>query len=238
MSEKNLLKILVIDDEPDVVDIVAINLKSSGFEVLKALDGAEGLRLAQQEMPDLILLDLMLPKMSGLEVCNTLKKDPTTEKIPILMLTAKAKPQERIEGFEYGADDYIPKPFSPRELILRVETVLRRVRSGGGSQPKTMAYGDLKLDEARHEVLLKGKSLDLTATEFKLLATLIERKGIVQDRSKLLNDVWGYSSMLDTRTVDTHVRRLREKLGPVADYIESVRGVGYRAVDEPPTQDK
>lgn len=229
------MKVLVIDDEPDVVEIVALNLKSNGFEVLQALDGAQGLELAKSKLPDLIILDLMLPKMSGLDVCAELKKNPPTGKIPILMLTAKAEAHDRIEGLEYGADDYIPKPFSPRELILRVEMVLKRVRSGSGTQAKMIEYGELKLDEAKHEVSLKGKNLELTATEFKLLAALVGRKGEVQERSVLLNDVWGYSTMLDTRTVDTHIRRLREKLGPAANYIESIRGVGYRALEEPPT---
>lgn len=232
MGQKESIKILVIDDEPDVVEIIAMNLKSKGFEILKAYDGSLGLETVKEKMPDLIILDLMLPKMSGFEICDALKKEVSTARIPIIMLTAKAEVDDRIEGLEYGADDYIVKPFSPRELLLRIESVLKRTRTGGGPA-RVLAVGNLTLNENHHEAKVDDKVLILTATEFKLLALLMERKEEVQDRSKLLNDVWGYSSMMDTRTVDTHVRRLREKLGEGAKYIETIRGVGYRATETP-----
>jgi two-component system phosphate regulon response regulator PhoB len=172
----------------------------------------------------------MLPGMSGLEVCKALKAEPTTKNIPILMLTAKAEEVDRILGFELGADDYMTKPFSPRELVLRVQSVLRRATSQP-EKAEVLKLGDILVDRTRHAVSVRGKELDLTATEFKLLSTLIERRGRVQSRDELLNDVWGYESVIDTRTVDTHVRRLREKLGKAADCIETIRGFGYRMVN-------
>ncbi|MDR1190930.1 MAG: response regulator [Verrucomicrobiales bacterium] len=223
-------KILVIDDEPDVADLVAFNLKTAGCKVNTAANGEAGLAKARVELPDLIILDLMLPKLSGTEVCKQLKRDPATAAIPVIMLTARGEEVDRILGLELGADDYVTKPFSPRELNLRVQSILRR-RQGGGAPPERVKHGVLALDHSRHEVSVSGKLLELTATEFKLLALLLERKGRVQSRDRLLNDVWGYESLIDTRTVDTHVRRLREKLGKAADYVETVRGVGYRMVD-------
>jgi two-component system phosphate regulon response regulator PhoB len=172
----------------------------------------------------------MLPKMSGLEVCKALKRESATSRIPIIMLTAKSDEVDRIVGLELGADDYVTKPFSPRELLLRIQSVLRRSSTGGEKQER-IKVGDIVLDHSRHEVLVKNEKIELTATEFRLLAILMERRGRVQTRDRLLNDVWGYESVIDTRTVDTHIRRLREKLGPVADYVETVRGVGYRMIE-------
>ncbi len=172
----------------------------------------------------------MLPGILGLEVCKLLKNDPATKSIPIIMLTAKAEEIDRIVGLELGADDYITKPFSPRELVLRVKSVIRRA-SSPAEVDETLRLGDIQLDRARYEVLVKGKPVEFTATEFKLLALLIERRGRVQSRDTLLNDVWGYESVIDTRTVDTHIRRVREKLGPTADCIETIRGFGYRIAD-------
>lgn len=225
-------KILIIDDESDVVDLIAMNLKSAGFDVLTANNGVAGLQRAKADLPALIVLDLMLPQMSGLEVCKVLKKDPLTARIPIIMLTAKSEEVDRIVGLELGADDYVPKPFSPRELVLRIQSVIRRAKNSG-EVSEILKIGDITLDHARHEVTIKGQPVVLTAIEFKLLAILMERKGRVQSRDRLLNDVWGYESVIDTRTVDTHVRRLREKMGKVAGYIETVRGVGYRITDQP-----
>lgn len=225
--QQNMSKILVIDDEPDVIDILVMNLKSAGFAVITAGNGVQGLNKAKAELPSLIVLDLMLPEMSGLEACKALRREPTTAKIPIIMLTAKSDEVDRIVGLELGADDYVPKPFSPRELVLRIQSVLRR-SAGGGEPVERLKIGDLNLDHSRHEVLLQGKPIVLTHTEFKLLAILMERRGRVQSRDRLLNDVWGYESVIDTRTVDTHIRRLREKLGDAANYIETIRGVGYR----------
>ncbi|MEO0452893.1 MAG: response regulator transcription factor [Verrucomicrobiota bacterium] len=225
-------KILLIDDEPDVLDLVEVNLKSSGFKVLSAQDGEEGIRKARTDQPGVIVLDLMLPRMSGLEVCKILKKDPATMGIPVIMLTAKSDEVDRIVGLELGADDYVTKPFSPRELVLRIKSVLRRASTEPVKQER-MQLGNLMLDLARHEVVVDGKTVNLTATEFRLLSVLMERRGRVQSRDRLLNDVWGYESVIDTRTVDTHVRRLREKLGSLSEYVETIRGVGYRMSEEP-----
>lgn len=220
-------KILIVDDEPDVADLVAMNLRNEGYKVITADNGESGLTKAATESPHLIVLDLMLPKMSGLEVCKALKRDTATSKIPIIMLTAKSDEVDRIVGLELGADDYVTKPFSPRELLLRIQSILRRGQ-GEGEKQERIKVGEILLDHSRHEVMVRGERLDLTATEFRLLAILMERRGRVQTRDRLLNDVWGYESVIDTRTVDTHIRRLREKLGPLADYVETVRGVGYR----------
>jgi two-component system phosphate regulon response regulator PhoB len=226
-------KILVVDDEADVVDMLAVNLRTAGFLVVSVPNGNAAVAKARTEAPSLIILDLMLPGMSGLEICKVLKGDIATRHIPIIMLTAKGEEVDKIVGLELGADDYVTKPFSPRELILRVNRSMRR----GKDKPPTLeklAVGNLVLDHTRHEVLVKNQPVDLTATEFRLLALLMERRGRVQGRDRLLNDVWGYESIIDTRTVDTHVRRLREKLGPLASYIETVRGVGYRIAEAEP----
>ena len=220
-------RILIVEDERDVLDLLMLTLrKAGGFSILTATDGATGLQKARLEKPAFIILDLMLPKMPGLELCKVLKSDPATSRIPIMMLTAKAEEIDRIVGLEFGADDYVTKPFSPREVTLRIKAILRR------GEPKWdgdhLRAGPIQIDPARHEVSVNGKAVTLTMLEFKLLRTLIERRGRVQARDRLLNDVWGYESVIDTRTVDTHVRRLRKKLGKAADAIESVRGFGYR----------
>ena len=219
-------KILIIEDESDVADLLTLNLRKAGFRISTAADGASGLQKARDDRPDFIVLDLMLPKMSGLEVCRILKSDTATSQIPILMLTAKAEEVDRIVGLEFGADDYVTKPFSPREVVLRIKAILRRAE--GGAEDEHLSAGSIVIDPARHEVSVHGKRVNLTSLEFKLLHTLMQRRGRVQARDRLLNDVWGYESVIDTRTVDTHVRRLRKKLGKAADAIESVRGFGYR----------
>jgi DNA-binding response OmpR family regulator len=219
-------KILIIEDEQDVVDLLTLHLRKAGFTLVTATDGASGLRKARQESLALIILDLMLPKMPGLEVCKVLKTDAATRQIPIIMLTAKAEEVDRIVGLEFGADDYVTKPFSPRELILRVNAILRRGK--GEVLDEKLSIGAITLDPARHHVAVGGKTLRLTSVEFKLLSMLMHRKGRVQARDRLLNEVWGYESLIDTRTVDTHVRRLRKKLGKAAVAIETVRGFGYR----------
>jgi len=220
-------RILVVEDEKDVVDLLRLNLrKAGGFTIVSASDGATGLATARDAKPDLIILDLMLPKMSGLEVCKILKTDPGTRQIPVLMLTAKAEEIDRIVGLELGADDYVVKPFSPREIVLRIKAILRR---GSGEQTdEQLSAGAITIDPARHQVSVNGKVVNLTSLEFKLLRTLMQRRGRVQERDRLLNEVWGYESVIDTRTVDTHVRRLREKLGKAGDIVETVRGFGYR----------
>jgi DNA-binding response OmpR family regulator len=222
-------KILVADDEADVLNLLALHLKKEGFEVIKAEDGARAVRLAMEEIPALIILDLMMPGMSGLDVTKQLKRTPETMQIPILMLTARAEEIDRIIGLELGADDYVTKPFSPREIVLRVQAVLRRFETSVDASD-VMVIGPIRVDRVRHEVQISGEVREFTATEFKLLTVLMERRGRLQSREVLLNDVWGYESSIDTRTVDTHVRRLREKLGDSAALIETVRGFGYRMV--------
>jgi two-component system phosphate regulon response regulator PhoB len=220
-------RILIVEDEKDVVDLLTLNLrKAGGFSIVTASDGATGLVKARSEKPDFIILDLMLPKMPGLEVCKLLKSDSATRQIPILMLTARAEEIDRIVGLEFGGDDYVTKPFSPREVILRIKAILRR----GAADPtdERLSVGPIAIDPARHEVLVNGKPVELTSLEFKLLRTLMQRRGRVQERDRLLNEVWGYECVIDTRTVDTHVRRLREKLGKAGDIVETVRGFGYR----------
>ncbi len=223
-------RILIIEDEPDVVDMLTLALrKAGGFTVAKAEDGADGLRQAREDPPALVVLDLMLPKMPGLEVCKVLKSDPATRHVPIIMLTAKAEEIDRIVGLEVGADDYITKPFSPREMVLRIKAIMRRGK--GDVVEEALTVGPITVDPARHHVTVAGKAVRLTSVEFKLLSMLMLRRGRVQARDRLLNEVWGYESLIDTRTVDTHVRRLRKKLGKAADAIETVRGFGYRLRD-------
>src|SRR6266403_5650393 len=223
-------QILIIEDESDVADLLEMTLRKAGFKASTAGDGATGLQQARDNRPDFIILDLMLPKMSGLEVCRILKGDAATSHIPILMLTAKAEEIDRIVGLEFGADDYVTKPFSPREVILRIQAIMRRGEVKSEEEPLTA--GLITIDPARHEVSVAGKVVHLTSIEFKLLRTLLQRRGRVQARDRLLNDVWGYESVIDTRTVDTHVRRLREKLGKAGDAIETVRSFGYRFQEE------
>jgi len=218
--------VLVVEDEADVVDLLRYHLNRAGFTVLIAKNGAEGLEMARNHRPDVIVLDVMMPKLDGYEVCRQLKADPATRELCILMLTAKGEPAERVKGLELGADDYVPKPFSPRELVLRVQALQRRVQAAG--RPEVIEVDDFRVDKGAFEIKLAGKRLDLTTTEFKLLALLVERRGKTQSREGLLFDVWGYQNVIDTRTVDTHMRRLREKLGAHASRIETVRGEGYR----------
>ena len=195
------------------------------------MDGASGLELAKKERPSLIILDLMLPEMDGKDVCRALKADPNTQSIPILMLTAKADEVDRVIGFELGADDYVTKPFSPRDLVLRVKAIQRR-KETPDERDKTILVGDLLIDIDRHQVFVKKKPISLTSTEFKLLVELVTNKGRVQTRERLLDKVWGYTYEGYARTVDTHIRRLREKLGSFGDSIETIRGVGYRFREE------
>ncbi len=224
-------KILVADDETDALELIEVNLAAAGYEVLSAVDGKVALELARTALPNLILLDIMLPEMDGLEVCKALRRDPATATIPIIMLTARATEIDRVLGLELGADDYITKPFSPRELVLRVKNVLKRTPPPPADADR-IQFRDLIIDKARHHVTYRNKPLGLTATEFKLVSVLAARKDRVQSREQLLKDVWGYQSLIDTRTIDTHMRRLRDKLGGAAEYLETIRGVGYRFRDE------
>ena len=210
--------------------MIEFNLKQAGYEVATAADGAEALKKARELLPGLVILDLMLPEMDGLEVCKILRREPATATMPILMLTAKAAEIDRVLGLELGADDYLTKPFSPRELVLRVKKILSRGKAVD-DEVQSFKFGDLLIDVPRHVVSWRGKSIELTATEFKLLTVLATRRGRVQSRDALLRDVWEYDSLIDTRTVDTHMRRLRDKLGPASKYLDTVRGVGYRFVE-------
>jgi two-component system phosphate regulon response regulator PhoB len=219
--------IVIIEDECDLADLLAFNLQREGYRPLTALDGREGLELVRRERPALVLLDLMLPGMMGVDVCRELKRDPETASIPVLMLTARGEEIDRVVGFEVGADDYMVKPFSMRELVLRVRAVLRRAATPEPAV-KVLTVGPLVIDPVRHLVQVEGEEIVLTGTEFKLLLTLAERRGRLQSRDVLLTDVWGYNYVGDTRTVDTHVTRLRSKLGPAGDLIRTVRGFGYK----------
>ena len=221
--------VLVVDDEVDVIDLVRYRLRSAGMTVLVAEDGLSALKTAREQRPDLIVLDLMLPQMSGEEVCRRLKEEKNTASIPVVMLTAKAQGADRIAGLEIGADDYVSKPFSPRELVLRIEAILRRARAAEIRREVLLTVDAFCINKGDFEITLEGQRLDLTTTEFKLLCLLIEKRGKVLGRDALLLDVWNYATAIDTRTVDTHIRRLREKLGPAhAGRIETVRGEGYR----------
>ncbi len=223
--------VLVVDDESDILDLVAFNLERQEMKVLTADSGLTALQIAREQLPDLIVLDLMLPGMDGFGVFRELRDDRRTCHIPILMLTAKGEVDDRIAGLEAGADDYVTKPFSPRELALRVQSLLKRMRKTPADA--TMRAGDFVLERNSLKLFLAGTPVDLTATEFKLLRLLVEAQGEVQERDRLLRDVWGYSDTMLTRTMDTHVKRLREKLGKYATCIATVRGVGYRFNADP-----
>jgi len=223
-------RILLIEDEPDIAEVLQYNLEKEGFAVETARRGDSGLEAIRRDAPDLVVLDLMLPGMDGLELTRLLKRDGGTSRVPIVMLTARGEEVDRIVGLELGADDYISKPFSPREVVLRVKAVLRRhlPEPDNDDEPELLEVGGIQLDVAGHQLRIRGEEIPLTATEFRLLRLLIERAGRVQTRGQLLTDVWGYAEDIDSRTVDTHIRRLRRKLGPEADRIETVIGVGYR----------
>ena len=219
-------RIAVVEDEPDLAEVVRYNLTREGFQVDVHGRGDTALEAVRRRPPDLIVLDLMLPGLDGLELTRALKRDAATARIPLVMLTARSEEVDRVVGLELGADDYVSKPFSPRELTLRIKAVLRRGDSAPA--PVVLEAGRIRLDRAAHAVQLAGEPLALTATEFRLLQLLLERQGRVQSRPQLLTEVWGYAEDVDSRTVDTHVRRLRRKLGAEAERIETVIGVGYR----------
>lgn len=221
-------RILVVDDEPDITALVAYHLAKAGYRVSTAANGTDALRAATEQRPDVIVLDLMLPGLSGLDVLQTLRKQDETRDIGVIMLTARREEADRIRGLSLGADDYLTKPFSPNELTLRVGAIIRRLASpsiAGGSQ---VTAGPIAIDRSAHRVSVEGQELQLTATEYKLLMTLVERRGRVQTRPQLLETVWDAQPDIQTRTVDMHVQRLRTKLGPAGDLIETVRGFGYR----------
>jgi two-component system phosphate regulon response regulator PhoB len=221
-------RVLIVEDEKDVREMLRLNLKAGGFDVLEAHNGAEGLAIAKAELPSVVILDLMMPEMSGMEVCRALRRNPATSRIPILMLTAKSAEVDKVAGLEVGADDYVTKPFSPRELLLRVRAVARRQPDQGVSRPAPVKAGGIALDRSSMTATIGSKKLVLTSTEYRLLDLLVRRAGTILSREVLLSEVWGYQANLDTRTVDTHVRRLRDKLGKAGAVIQTVRGSGYR----------
>lgn len=229
-----MARVLVIEDEPDLQQVLDYNLRQAGHEVLCASRGSDGLRLAREQRPDLVLLDLMLPDLSGNEVCKQLKRTPDTEPIPVMMITARGEEIDRVLGFELGVDDYVVKPFSVRELLLRIQAVLRRRSpSLAESTNEQTRFGVLRIDRDAHRAWVADEEVVLTALEFRLLLALFDGRNRVQTRSILLDGVWGIDAEVTTRTVDTHVKRLRHKLGPAGDYIETIRGVGYRFASSP-----
>ena len=231
MSEQKPKKILIVDDEPDVADLVSYHLKAKGYQVETVNNPNVSLGVMRSFLPDLVILDIMMPDLNGIQICRILRADPKLKHIPIIFLTAKTEETDRIAGFETGCDDYICKPFSVKELTLRIQSIFRRTSEIAPGEMKRLQVGKIVLDTERHEVAVHGRPVELTATEFKLLRLLMERRGRVQTREHLLINVWNYETEIETRTVDTHIRRLREKLGPEADWIETIRGVGYRMAE-------
>jgi two-component system phosphate regulon response regulator PhoB len=221
------MKIAIIEDEWYLAELLSFNLESEGFRTCIATDGRSGMELVTSELPGLVILDLMLPEINGIEVCRSLRKQPATRTTPIIMLTAKGEEIDRVVGFEVGADDYLVKPFSIRELLHRIRAILRRI-SLDQTEDKVISVGSVVVDTLRHLVTVSGEEVSLTTTEFKLLLTLAVRLGRMQSREHLLREVWGYSHMADSRTVDTHITRLRNKLGTASTMIRTVRGFGYK----------
>lgn len=226
-------RVLIVEDEVDIADLIMFNLQRAGYEVLKAHDGITGTETAIRERPDLIVLDLMLPGRDGYSVFREIRRDARTSRIPVIMLTARAQTEDRIQGLEAGADDYLTKPFSPKELVLRVNAILKRTDAPPGAVE--YEFGPFRFDKNAVRFYLDNEPVDLTATEFKLLLFLCERSGKQQDRNDLLRTVWGYSDEVHSRTLDTHMKRLRQKLGSHGALIETVRGVGYRVTSPPVT---
>lgn len=227
-----MARVLVIEDERDLLRLLTFNLKQQGHEVHATTSGREGLALAREICPEVILLDLMLPDISGTDVCKALKRDEATQDAAVLILTAKGEEVDRVVGFELGADDYVVKPFSMRELLLRIDVIIRRTVPPSAG-PEVIEFGTLRVNTKAHRAWVADREVELTALEFKLLVTLLKRRDRVQSRAALLDDVWEYKGDVTTRTVDTHVKRLREKLGSAGDYVVTVRGVGYRFADSP-----
>jgi len=226
-------RVLVIEDEVDLATTLEYNLRSEGFQVSLAHTGRQGLAAANADpLPDIIVLDLMLPDIAGTEICRRLREQERTRDVPIIMCTAKGEEIDRVVGFEVGADDYVVKPYSVRELVLRIRAQLKHRTQRAAGEPARLKYGVLDVDPDAHRVWIEGNEIALTALEFRLLHTFLSRRGRVQTREALLRDVWGIDADVTTRTVDTHVKRLREKLGPAGAYIETLRGVGYRFAGE------
>jgi two-component system phosphate regulon response regulator PhoB len=221
-------RILVVDDEPDILSLLVYQFSRNGFRVSTAVDGRSAISSARDEHPDLVVLDLMLPDVDGYEVLKTLREDEETHEIPVILLTARKEEEERVRGFEIGADDYVTKPFSARELVLRAKALLRRATAEPVASNRTLSVGPVDLDLDGRRALVHGEELDLTPLEYRLLTVLMERRGRVQSRRELLRSVWDTEADIETRTVDMHVARLRSKLGEAGDLVETVRGFGYR----------
>ncbi len=224
--------ILVVEDEPDTAELLELHLQNEGYRVTVAADGEQALSKLHKLMPDMVILDLMIPEIDGLEVCKFIRKDPATESLPVMMCTAKTSEIDKILGLEQGADDYVTKPFSPRELVLRVKNLLRRTETNQVQDENRLEIGEIRIDKSSHDVYVGDVEIDLTATEYKLLVLLTDRIGRVQSREVLLRDVWGYEPNIDTRTVDTHMQRLRTKLLTSSKHIVTVRGFGYKFLNE------
>jgi two-component system alkaline phosphatase synthesis response regulator PhoP len=224
-------KLLIVEDDPDIADLMSYTLRKAGHETEHVASGREALARARADPPDAIVLDVMLPGMDGLQVCRTLRSEPQTAAVPIIMVTARGEEADRVSGLDVGADDYLTKPFSPRELVARVHALLRRAAMSGGGAGPALRYGDLVLDSDRHEVTVAGEPIRLTAKEFLLLEYLLHRKGRVVSRDQLLTDVWGYQYTGGTRTVDVHIRRLREKIPLLEQAIETVKQFGYKLAE-------
>ena len=231
MADTRSKRIIIVDDEPDVTELVSYQLRAKGYAVEVLNNPTQSIARIRSFQPDLVILDVMMPEITGIQICRMLRADPKTKTLPVVFLTARAEEADRVLGLEVGGDDYICKPFSVKELALRVQGLLRRLSPADEGQPRRLEIGTIVLDSERHEVTIKGLPIELTATEFRLLRLLMERKGRVQTREHLLLNVWNYETEIETRTVDTHIRRLREKLGDQADLIETLRGVGYRMID-------
>ncbi len=230
----NAKRILVVDDEPDVTELLKYKLEQEGYNCEVINDSLSFMRIARVFKPDLMIMDIMMPELSGLQLCKLARADPSMESTPVIFLTAKGEAEDRIQGLESGADDYVSKPFNTKELLLRVGKMLRRVKVETKEHYQSrIQMGGVILDQSLHQLTVDGQEVPLTATEFRLLRLLMEQKNNVQTRENLLHDVWNYDMDIETRTVDTHVRRVREKLGPYTDLIETIRGVGYKAVDIP-----
>ncbi|HLP07594.1 MAG TPA: response regulator transcription factor [Opitutaceae bacterium] len=231
MSDSRVKRILIVDDEPDVTELVGYQLRAKGYSIEALNNPTQSIAKIRSFQPDLVILDVMMPDISGIQICRMLRADPKTKDVPVVFLTARAEEADRVLGLEVGGDDYICKPFSSKELLLRIQGLLRRSVALEEDRPKRLEIGSIVLDNERHEATVNGLPIELTATEFRLLRLLMERKGRVQTREHLLLNVWNYETEIETRTVDTHIRRLREKLGDQADLIETLRGVGYRMID-------
>ncbi|MEI8345251.1 MAG: response regulator transcription factor [Candidatus Omnitrophota bacterium] len=227
-------KVLIVEDDKNISKLIKYNLEKEGFLCTTCFDGGEARKILDKDLFDLIILDIMLPGIDGLEICRQVKQEKRLSNVPIIMLTAKGEEVDRVVGFELGADDYMVKPFSPRELILRMRAILKR-RKPEEPEKELLIFGKLAVDLPRHKASVDKKEIELTSMEFKLLVTLMQREGRVQSREKLLEDVWDIAADVTTRTVDTHIKRLREKLGKVGELVETVRGVGYRFREKEPS---